>query len=104
MDHSSISKLGPEANTEDFHSQYLLEVCGKKQKTIKQLLLEQESVCGIGNIYADEILFASGINPQKKAKSIDEEEAEKIVKQSRYILEKAILNKGTTIKSFSANE
>lgn len=53
MEHKSLIKLGPEANQSDFTPEYLEEICQSRTSSIKELLLDQDSVCGIGNIYAD---------------------------------------------------
>ena len=75
----------------------------KNNIAIKTLLLNQDIIAGIGNIYADEILFASGINPKKCGKDLNDKELEKIIENTRIILEQGIKNKGTTIHSFSAS-
>ena len=54
MEHPSVKKLGPEAtDPETFSAEYIIEKASKLNKTIKEFLLDQEIVCGIGNIYAD---------------------------------------------------
>ena len=57
---------------------------------------------GIGNIYADEILFLSKINPLKASNLIDEEECNDIIKYTREVLEKAIKMGGSTIRTYSS--
>ena len=69
-------------------------------KNIKSLLLDQKFVSGIGNIYANEILFHSKVNPQKKAFQVNSNEMKKLIKFSRHILELAIQQGGSTIKNF----
>ena len=72
-------------------------------KHVKTLLLDQNILTGIGNIYADEILFLSKINPFKKGKDLSDNDLENIIKYTRIILEEAIKDGGTTIKSFSSS-
>lgn len=82
----------------------LLKEKFNKNKPIKNLLLDQTIIAGIGNIYASEILFDSMISPFKMGKDLSLEEVRKIVFSSRKILESAIKKGGTTIKSFSHND
>jgi formamidopyrimidine-DNA glycosylase len=73
----------------------------KNRKTnIKALLLNQKLISGIGNIYADEILFASGILPERTANTLTKEETRKVVKNSQLILKKAIQYRGTTFNNY----
>ena len=75
-----------------------------KKLPIKTLLLDQSIICGIGNIYDDEILFMSKIHPLRKGCTISIEECDTIIKNTRIVLEKAIKLGGTTIKSFTSSE
>ena len=72
----------------------------KKNKDIKSFLLDQRFVSGIGNIYASEILFASKINPFKKAKRLNKNECLKIIFNSKKILQQAINKGGSSIRDF----
>ena len=77
----------------------------KNKKTpIKTTLLDQSIICGIGNIYDDEILFMSSINPIRKSCDITLEECDKIIKNTNIVLNRAIELGGTTIKSFTSSE
>ena len=67
---TSIDKLGPEPDDPKLNAEYLTEKLGKRKKAIKEALLDQSIVAGIGNIYADEILFACGIHPEKKCSDL----------------------------------
>ena len=73
---------------------------GKKNKDIKNFLLDQKFVSGIGNIYASEILFLSKINPFKKASLLSKKECQKIILNSKKILLKAISKGGSSIRDF----
>lgn len=76
----------------------------KLRKTeIKSTLLDQSILAGLGNIYVDEVLFSSGINPHRLSNKITLDEVNKIVKESIRILNLAIENKGTTIKSYTSS-
>lgn len=74
-----------------------------KNKPIKSLLLEQEIIAGIGNIYADEILFLAKINPFIKGNSLTDENLLDIIKYSKEVLSKAIEMGGTTIRSYTSS-
>ena len=75
-----------------------------KNKCIKDLLLDQTILCGIGNIYADEINYACKISPFKKGKDLTDEEVENICINAKKILEEAIECGGSTIHSFHPSE
>lgn len=72
----------------------------KKNVSIKTILLDQTIISGLGNIYVDEVLFASKIHPEKKGITITKKQSIDIVNNSIEILNIAIKNKGTTIKSY----
>ncbi|MDR2822004.1 MAG: bifunctional DNA-formamidopyrimidine glycosylase/DNA-(apurinic or apyrimidinic site) lyase [Acholeplasmatales bacterium] len=74
-----------------------------KTKTIKESLLDQSIISGIGNIYADEILFASLINPTKKSGLISKKEGISLIENAKIILKNSIDNGGTTFKSFESS-
>ncbi|MDR2867836.1 MAG: DNA-formamidopyrimidine glycosylase [Acholeplasmatales bacterium] len=76
----------------------------KIKKPIKEVLLDQSVISGVGNIYADEILFASGIFSTRLSCNISQEEGELIFNKMQQIFEKSIQFGGTTFKSFSALE
>ena len=75
---SGIKKLGKEPFDPEFSSEYLMERLGKRKKAIKECLLEQKVIAGIGNIYSDEILFAARIHPARPASSLTLEEWQRL--------------------------
>ena len=97
---SYFDKLGPEALNDDFNIKYLKKNLKNKKKNIKNLLLDQKFVSGIGNIYANEILFYSKINPKKKALKINYKEINRLLKFSKKVLNLAIKFGGSSIKDF----
>ena len=99
-----LSELGYEYDDIRLTSQYLYEKIHKKTLPIKTVLLDQSIIAGIGNIYDNEILFLSKINPKKKACKITKKECQKIIDSMRIILTKAIILGGTTIRSFTSSE
>ena len=74
-----------------------------KKIEIKTVLLNQEIITGLGNIYVDEVLFSSHINPLRLANSLNKEEVKAILDSSIKILNDAIINKGTTIRSYTSS-
>ena len=97
---NSISKLGLEPFDENFNYNYVVEKTKRLKSTIKQVLLNQEIFLGIGNIYADEVLFASNVLPSRKVDTITKKEWEKIIENSKIILNQAIDDGGTSVHSF----
>lgn len=75
----------------------------KRNVPLKTLLLNQHIIAGIGNIYADEILFLSKLNPFKKGKEITLKDAKEIIKNAIDVLSRAIKKGGTTIYSFKSD-
>jgi len=92
--------MGPEPFSDKFNLNYLVNYFKNKNKDIKSFLLDQRFVSGIGNIYASEILFASKINPFKKAKQLDKKECSNIIFNSKKILQNAINKGGSSIRDF----
>ena len=90
--------LGPEPLTLDL--QAFRERLKGRRGRLKSLLLNQTIIAGIGNIYADEILFASGIDPRAEASSLGPRRLERLWSSVREVLEEAISFKGTTVRDF----
>ncbi|MBE6155723.1 MAG: DNA-formamidopyrimidine glycosylase [Firmicutes bacterium] len=99
---SYFANLGPDANG-DVTPIYLYEKLKKKNAPLKSLLLDQSIIAGLGNIYVDEVLFASNLNPYEKGDNITLSDAEKILNESKRILNEAIKYKGTTIRSYTSS-
>ena len=97
-----LKELGLEPWDDNLTSDYLLDKYKSKRLPIKSILLDQSIIVGIGNIYADEILFLCKINPLKKCNEITKKEAFNIIKYTREVLEEAIKKGGTTIRSYSS--
>ncbi len=103
-DEKKINKLGLEPFDKNLTSLYLKEKMKNIKLPIKTALLDQSIIAGIGNIYANEILFASKINPLIPANQCTLKQYEDIIKNTKTILKQAILNGGTTIKSYESSE
>ncbi len=95
-------KFGPEAISSKFNFKYIKYKFINKEKNIKNFLLDQNFVSGIGNIYANEILFLCKINPFKIAKKITDNEIYKLSKFSKLVLCKAIKFGGSSIRNFKS--
>jgi formamidopyrimidine-DNA glycosylase len=95
-----LNLLGPEPWNADVN--YLYQKIHKSNLPIKAILLEQNIIAGIGNIYANEICFRIGINPNTLGNKLSRRRVEELIEASTEILEKAIALGGTTIHSFSS--
>lgn len=98
--HFLLKNLGVEPFSNNLNKNYLLKKFINKNTSIKNALLDQKIIAGIGNIYASEILFLSKIHPLLNVKFIDENKAIKICDSIKYILSRAIKKGGTTLKDF----
>ena len=94
--------LGLEPWDKKLNVSYLRDKYKNKKLPIKSVLLDQSIIVGIGNIYADEILFLAKINPYTRAMDLDENDLFNIIKYTRKVLERAISEGGTTIRSYSS--
>jgi formamidopyrimidine-DNA glycosylase len=98
-EHPLISRLGPDPFSEDFTPEYLARVF-ERRASVKGLLLAQSVVAGLGNIYVDEVLFAAGVHPARRADTLSPEEIRSIHAATRDILGRAIELRGTTFDSY----
>jgi formamidopyrimidine-DNA glycosylase len=99
--HKFLKKLGPEPLGNNFNSDYLRTSLSKKESPIKNVLLDQSVVSGLGNIYVCEALFMSGISPKKKAFKVSKSKCEELVQNIRKILNAAIQAGGSSLKDFT---
>ena len=95
-----FSRYGPEPFESKFNLNYVFSFFRRKKKNIKNFLLDQNFVSGIGNIYASEILYLSKINPNKKAFLLNKKDCNKIIINSKKILNNAIKDGGSSIRDF----
>ncbi len=95
-----LKNLGPEPLTDDFGSQYFYEKAKSSRDSVKKLLTTQKIVAGIGNAYADEILWEARINPFKKSNTLSLNEVETLVKSTKLVLNEAIV----TLKEVAAGD
>ena len=97
----SLIKLGIDANSNELEVKEMIKIIKTKNKAIKEVLLMQDVIAGIGNIYASEILFLAKVNPEKKASDLTKKEIEEILIASKEVLDEAVKMGGTTVKSFA---
>lgn len=93
--------VGKDAMDPDLRAAELFEKAKRRSIPVKTFLLDQKAIAGIGNIYADEILFASRIAPQSPANHLSLQDWQAILDNTRRILAEAARKGGTTIRSFS---
>ena len=97
-----LKHLGPEPLKKNWNFSYLKNYLIGRKRSIKNILMDQKCVSGLGNIYVNEILFLSGIKPVRQATKLKNFEIQKIIKSSKKILKNSIKLGGSTIKDFSS--
>tara|TARA_A100000164_G_scaffold339126_1_gene333916 strand:+ start:10 stop:873 length:864 start_codon:yes stop_codon:yes gene_type:complete len=95
-----FSHLGPEPFNDRFNLHYFQNFIKNKKRSIKDLLIDQKFVSGIGNIYANEILFLSRVNPNRKLKFLSNYDCNEIIDNSKKVLSSAIQKGGSSIRNF----
>ncbi|MCI5059786.1 MAG: bifunctional DNA-formamidopyrimidine glycosylase/DNA-(apurinic or apyrimidinic site) lyase [Alphaproteobacteria bacterium] len=98
--HPAFKSLGPEPLGNEFSAPILAQRLKGKKTSIKQALLDQHVVVGVGNIYACEALFMAGIHPEIPAGEVGGKKLEKLVLAIRKVLNKAIKAGGSTLKDY----
>ncbi|MDD3155798.1 MAG: bifunctional DNA-formamidopyrimidine glycosylase/DNA-(apurinic or apyrimidinic site) lyase [Victivallaceae bacterium] len=99
-DLAHFAKLGVEPLSEAFNAQMFYRKIHKSHAPVKVLLMDNSIVTGIGNIYAAETLFASGVRPSRKGCRVTQKEAAAIVESAKRVLRRAIAAGGSTIHSY----
>lgn len=95
---AGMQKLGPEPL--EIGVDALAAICSGRQRPIKQVLLDQQLLAGIGNIYADEMLFRAGLHPGRPAGSLTAVELACLHRAMQSVLQQAIANQGTSIRDY----
>ena len=98
--HFLIKNIGVEPLTGDLNSQYLKNRTTKSKMKIKNFIMDQKIIAGVGNIYASEALFLSKIRPTKVANRLSKLKCSDLVKSIKIVLKKAIKYGGTSIKDY----
>lgn len=100
LQHSLLSKLGPEPLTDEFNAKNLYARSRGRRIPIKTFIMDSHIVVGVGNIYANEALFRAGIKPMRSAGKVSLARYERLVAAIREILQRAITQGGTTLRDF----
>jgi len=95
-----VGRLGPEPLDDDFTQADFAALLSARRGMIKPLLLNQQFMAGIGNIYADEALFVARIHPERKADTLTAGEVERLYHAIRQVLAQGIQNRGTTFSDY----
>lgn len=95
-----FENMGVEPLSASFNFEYLLDKVKNRKAPIKNLLMNQGMVAGLGNIYASEILHRAHIDPRKISAKLSKKEVEKIIKHTKKVLQEAILHNGTSVSDF----
>lgn len=98
--HKLIDHLGPEPLGDEFNAEYLYTKSRKRTQAIKTFIMDSRIVVGVGNIYANEVLFIAGIHPGRKAGKISMTRYENLVGSIKGVLNKALVKGGTTLRDF----
>ena len=98
--HFLIKNLGPEPLSKESNGFFLKAKCRNRNVAIKNLIMNQSIIVGVGNIYACEALYMSSIRPDKKCKYSTLKQCDNLVKSIKYVLKKSIKSGGTTLKDF----
>lgn len=99
--HPLLNHLGPEPLSKQFDDDYLFKRSRGRAVSIKAFIMDSKVVVGVGNIYANEALFASGINPKRAAGKISKAKYSKLVPCVKTILQQSITVGGTTLRDFT---
>jgi formamidopyrimidine-DNA glycosylase len=94
----TLSKLGVEPLEDYFTEEVFIEILNKKKNSkIKSFLMKQEFITGLGNIYANEVLYQSDIHPLRLISSLNQEEVQNLYRQIKLVLSEAVELRGSTI-------
>ncbi|WP_166836494.1 bifunctional DNA-formamidopyrimidine glycosylase/DNA-(apurinic or apyrimidinic site) lyase [Rheinheimera pleomorphica] len=99
--HPLLASLGPEPLSDNFNLAHLSAAFAKRSSAAKLVLMDNQVVVGVGNIYANEALFKAGILPSKPAKAVTPQQLAKLLPVIKDTLAAAIKQGGTTLKDFS---
>ena len=98
---SHLKKLGPEPLSKKFNINYVEKKLKRRKIFLKDFLMNQNFVAGLGNIYVNEAIFLSKINPKLRVNNISNKKINVIISKIKKILKKAILEGGSSIKNFN---
>lgn len=99
-----LCSLGREPFDLEFTRGYLLKQLHSRRVILKTLLLDQSFIAGLGNIYADEVLFRARIHPQQRSNALTQRQSAKLFHAIRDVLKEGIENRGTTLRDYVDGE
>lgn len=99
-DHPLLRDLGPEPLSAEFDGAYLHRLSRRRKCAVKYFIMNSKIVVGIGNIYANEALFLSGISPGRAANRVSAAQFEQLTSAIKTVLQDAIREGGTTLRDF----
>lgn len=102
--HSLLQNLGPEPLTDDFDGRRLKRLSAGKSVAVKNFIMDNRTVVGVGNIYAAESLFLAGIHPARSANNIAQQRYERLANEIKTVLHLAIQAGGTTLNDFRQSD
>ncbi len=102
--HPLLARLGPEPLSEDFDGEHLYALARGRKAAIKTFIMDSTVVVGVGNIYANEALFAAGIRPDRIAGSLSRRRLQRLATEIVRILQQAIAQGGTTLRDFVGSD
>jgi formamidopyrimidine-DNA glycosylase len=92
--------IGPEPLAPDFTAVRLGEALQRSRQAVKKMIMDQHHLAGVGNIYANEALFAAGIDPSKPARRLTPDDHRRLHRELQRILQAAIASSGTTVRDY----
>lgn len=95
-----LPELGLNPLSRDFNAESLQKILLSRSCALKSLLLDQKLIAGLGNIYADESLWAAKLNPRRKSDSLSEKEANRLAASIKKVLGEAIKKGGFTLRDY----
>jgi len=93
-DAKELKKLAPEPFSDEFSVEYLHKTAKASKRSLKEFLIDQTKVCGLGNIYAAEAMFAAGVDPRKQAHKLSKQNILRLHESIRAVLHEAINHAG----------
>lgn len=103
-EHPLIRNLGPEPLSKDFNGEWLYRQSRNRSAPVKNLIMDGKVVAGVGNIYANESLFLSRIDPRRAANRISRGRYQRLAEQIKAVLNAAIRQGGTTLRDFQRED
>lgn len=104
LQHELLRELGPEPLSNAFSDEYLFNKSRKRTASIKSFIMDSHIVVGVGNIYANEALFAAGIHPRRAAGKVTREKYALLTQAIKDVLRAAIKAGGTTLRDFTSSD